>query len=333
MATFNKRIFDTTQVIEEKMAEKALQSDLDVAHVPGPARTAPGRMLQTNGQIVDLQEELADLRAKLSKWDGSMPTSLLDPKTIARSRFANRHMKAFQTADFARLKDSIALAGGNVQPILVVKKTDDESYELVFGHRRHQACLELGLPVLALIWDKPLSAEGHFLAMERENRERTDLSAYEAGTSYQAALNEGFYRSERQLAEAIGVHRRWIGKCLKVARLPPAIVEAFDSPLDIKPAHAEVIQAALDENSKAVLKRAEKLRQRQGKLRVSAVVAGLLGSEVEGSGPRKMTSAAGSFGSWRRDSAGRTIFTVDPGLVDDAKAEAIAAAISKVFSS
>ncbi|CAN7368848.1 ParB/RepB/Spo0J family partition protein [Variovorax sp. LjRoot178] len=333
MATFNKRIFDTTQVIEEKMAEKALQSESDEAQVPGPARTAPGRMLQTNGQIVDLQAELAVLRAKLGKWDGSMPTSLLDPTTIVRSRFANRHLKSFQTADFARLKDSIALAGGNVQPILVVKKPDDEGFELVFGHRRHQACLELGLPVLALIWDKPLSAEGHFLAMERENRERTDLSAFEAGTSYQAALNEGFCRSERQLAEAIGVHRRWVGKCLRVARLPPAIVEAFDSPLDIKPAHAEAIQAALEENSKAVLKRAEKLRQRQGKLRVSAVVAGLLGAEVEASGPRKMTSASGSFGSWRRDSAGRTIFTVDSGLIDDAKAEAIAAAISKVFSS
>lgn len=60
----------------------------------------------------------------------------------------------------------------------------------MFGHRRHQACLELGIPVLAVIWDKPLSAQAHFLAMERENRDRTDLSAYESGMSYIAALEE-----------------------------------------------------------------------------------------------------------------------------------------------
>lgn len=333
MASFNKRIFDTTQLIEEKMAERALQPGSEETPAPAPARTSPGRLMQTSTQIVDLQAELAQLREKLNKWDGSMPTSYLDPKEISRSRLANRHAKAFTTADFERLKESIQASGGNVQPILVAEK-EEGGYELVFGHRRHQACLELGLKVLALIWDKPLGAEAHFLAMERENRERTDLSAFETGMMYLSALDEkeGFYRSERQLAEATGVSRRWIQKTLRVARLPPAILEAFESPLDIKPAHAEAVQAALDENPKAVLKRAEKLRQRETKLRVNAVVAALLGTEAEASGPRKMHSATGSFGTWRRDSLGRTIFTLDSGLVDDAKAEVVAAAIAKALA-
>ncbi len=259
-----------------------------------------------------------------------MATTALDPSTISRSRFANRHLRSFETPDFERLKQSIQHSEGNVQPILVFPKAEG-GYELVFGHRRHQACLELGIPVLAVIWDKPLSAQAHFLAMERENRDRTDLSAYESGMSYIAALEEGFFRSERQLAEAVGVSRRWIAKCLQVARLPPAIVEAFDSPLEIKPAHAELLQAALDENSKAVLRRAEKLRQRTGTLRPSAVIAALLGVGVEATGPRKLTTAAGAFGSWRRDAVGRTIFTLDPGLADE-KVEAIMAAIEKVVA-
>jgi ParB family chromosome partitioning protein len=334
MASFNKRIFDTTQLIEEKMAERALQSDSQEAPTPAPARTAPGRLLQASSQIVDLQAELAQLREKLSKWDGSMPTSYLDPKEISRSRMANRHAKAFGTADFERLKANIQAAGGNIQPILVTVK-EGGGYELVFGHRRHQACLDLGLKVLAFIWDRPLGDEAHFLAMERENRERTDLSAYETGMMYLAALDEkeGFYSSERQLSEATGVSRRWIQKTLRVARLPPAIVEAFESPLDIKPAHAEAVQAALDANPKAVLKRAEKLRQRESKLRVNGVVAALLGTEAEASGPRKMHSTTGTFGSWRRDSQGRTILTLDSGLADDAKVEAITAAIAKVLAS
>jgi hypothetical protein len=33
---------------------------------------------------------------------------------------------------------------------------DATRYEIVFGHRRHRACLELGLPVLAVLATAPM---------------------------------------------------------------------------------------------------------------------------------------------------------------------------------
>ena len=42
--------------------------------------------------------------------------------------------------------------------------------------------------------------------MDRENREREDLSPYEQGTMYQQALDAGLFPSQRRLAEQLGVN-------------------------------------------------------------------------------------------------------------------------------
>jgi ParB family chromosome partitioning protein len=157
-------------------------------HVP---RTGPGQMLAFRGQIQQVEGEMAALREKLRQYEGSLPTRKMDPATIRPSRWANRHESAFKTSEFAGLKADIEHAGGNVQPILVRPIKDEPGqFELVFGHRRHRASLELGIPVLASIWVDELGDAALFAAMDRENRERADLSPYEQGVMYQRALEE-----------------------------------------------------------------------------------------------------------------------------------------------
>jgi hypothetical protein len=63
--------------------------------------------------------ELAKLRDRLEEHDGSLPTRKLDPRDIIPSQWANRHPDAFKTAEFEALKQDIAAADGNVQPIAV----------------------------------------------------------------------------------------------------------------------------------------------------------------------------------------------------------------------
>ena len=81
----------------------------------------------------------------------------MDPRLIAPSRWANRHPDAFEGPEFEQLRREIEDAGGNVQPIKIRPITDGRTaeggarYEIVFGHRRHRACLDLGLPVLAVV--------------------------------------------------------------------------------------------------------------------------------------------------------------------------------------
>ena len=104
------------------------------------------------------------------------------PALVRPSRWSNRHESAYASPGFDRFVDNVALAGGNGQPILV--RQEGAGYELVYGQRRHRACAELGLAVFAVVWVGPMSDLDHFLAMERENREREDLSPYEQGRMY-----------------------------------------------------------------------------------------------------------------------------------------------------
>ena len=229
------------------------------ARAPG-RRTGPGELLAFRGQMLETEAELGRLREQLSLHEGSLPTRKLEPASVSPSRWANRHEAAFAGAAFLRLRADIESAGGNVQPI-VVRPIDAESsrFEIVFGHRRHRACLELGLPVLATIWTAPASDLEVFTAMDRENRERADLSPWEQGTMYRKALDDGLFPSMRRLAETLGVSHTWVRMALAVAEVPAPVLACFRSPLDLQVRHAVEINAALQADRRAVLRRAEKL--------------------------------------------------------------------------
>ena len=148
-------------------------------------------------------QELATLRERLKAFEGAKPAVQLDPAQVRPSKWANRHESAYASPAFERLKDTIDSSNGNEQPILV--RRVDDGFEILCGHRRHRACSELGLPVFAVVFDEHLTALDVFLAMERENRERVDLSPYEQGRMYVHALDTGLFPSQRRLSVAIGL--------------------------------------------------------------------------------------------------------------------------------
>lgn len=285
-------------------------------------------MLQFRGQMLAVEGEVTRLREELKLHDGALPTRHLDPKTIMPSRWANRHAASFETAKFASLKADIESAGGNIQAILV-RPAGEGRFEVVFGHRRHRACLELGLPVLAAITSGPMVDVDLFAMMERENRERSDLSPYEQGTMYRRALDEHLYASQRRLAEALCVSHTWVNKTLVVADLPGVIVECFRNPLEIQHRHAELLTAALESDRKAVLRRAEKLRQTQSKPAASMVVETLLGKAKQGSDrqkPEALVANDRQVGTWSRGKDGGLTITIPAGVVaDDRLIDALAA--------
>lgn len=302
---------------------------------PGPvARTGPGQMLQFRGQMLAVEGELGKLRDQLKEHEGSVPTKKLDPQQVLPSRWANRHPDSFDTAEFARLRQDIELAGGNVQPISVRGLADQPGkYEIVFGHRRHRACSELGIPVLATIDTSAVSDHDLFSAMDRENRERADLSPFEQGTMYRRALDEKLYPSNRRLAEALGVSHTWVANVLLVADLPAQIVECFRSPLDIQPRHAKTISTALEFDRKAVLRRAEKLRALERPRAATAVVSALVGggAETEGPTPQPVEVAGKAVGRWSKDRAGRMNIQIDPVYLGDDGHLAILKAIASAL--
>lgn len=196
-------------------------------------KTAIGAMAQFTDRQSSAIKEAAHLKEQLTEFQGSLATKLIDPKRIVRSKWANRHELSFVGREFEGLKEDIRSQGGNVQPIKVRHLRDEpEKYEIVFGHRRHQACLELGIEVQAVIDD--LDEKHLFIEMDRENRQRKDLRPYEIGAMYSKALDEGLFSSARKLAEEVGIDQSQLNKALSLARLPVDVLNAFESPLDLQ---------------------------------------------------------------------------------------------------
>ncbi len=239
-----KKLFEKAGLISlpTKPAADVSSAQDTPAQEPRP-KTAPGAMLQFMGQQSAAVREVEDLRARLQEFDGARVARWLEPSRIAPSRWANRHEASFVDAEFAQLKDEIRSAAGNVQPIKVRPVNPGEvlngstpgvpaEFEIIYGHRRHRACLELGLKVSALI--EPMSDQELFQQMDRENRSRKNLSPWEQGCMYRKALDEGLYPSLRKLAEAVGVDVGQASRSVALTRLPAGIVQAFPSPNDIQ---------------------------------------------------------------------------------------------------
>jgi len=219
--------------------------------------------------------ENVSLKEKLEEFEGSKATKLIDPKKIKQSKWANRHEQSFTSAEFVSLRREIETAGGNIQPIKVRPvKGEVDSYEVVFGHRRHKACLELGLEVLALVED--LGDADLFCQMDRENRERSALRPWETGTTYARALDEGLFASARKLAEAASIDLSQLGKALSLARLPADVVAAFPSPLDLQYRWATLLTQALQKDPDLILERAKTLKASGEKLTSTQVLTRLL---------------------------------------------------------
>lgn len=242
-------------------------------------KTAIGAMAQFTDRQSAAIQEANRLKAQLKEYEGSLPSKRLDPQTVMRSKWANRHESSFSDRDFQDLKADILAHGGNVQPIKVrpVSEANDR-YEVIFGHRRHQACLDLGLPVLALI--EPLDDATLFVEMDRENRQRKDLRPYEIGAMYAKALDAGLFPSARKLAEAVGIDLSQLGKSLALARLPVDVLDAFPSRLDVQYRWVSDLVNALQRDPDGVLQRSKELQVLKPQLQASDVFRRL----IEGGG-------------------------------------------------
>jgi ParB family chromosome partitioning protein len=231
-----------------------------IVHADGERKkkteTAPGMMADVMIAESIAINENKELKGKVASFEGSLPTRHIDPTLIKPSKWVNRSEQSFHDSLFANLKADIFSAGGNVQPIKVrpVFGSTPQTYEIVFGHRRHRACLDLGINVLAMI--ELIDDTTLFMEMDRENRQRADLRPYEQGVMYARALDERLFPSMRKMAEALGIEAGTASKAVSIAKFPVSILEAFQSPLDIQFRWAVALKAAIDRDQGVVLARA-----------------------------------------------------------------------------
>ncbi|MGH8550029.1 MAG: ParB/RepB/Spo0J family partition protein [Methylococcales bacterium] len=113
------------------------------------------------------------------------------------------------------LADSIS-AQGVIQPI-VVRRLDDEKYEIVVGERRWRAALMAGLHDVPVII-RELSDQAAMALALIENIQREDLNPLEEAEGLNRLLNE-FNMTHQQVADAVGKSRTTVTNLLRLLDL------------------------------------------------------------------------------------------------------------------
>lgn len=323
--------------------EGPTQGDLTPSSAAGRSRTGIGAITRSIAMDRSVQAENAQLRKELQAFEDATIVEFLDPTKIVDSDYANRHPDTFATEAFNELKAEIASAGRNTVPIKVRPRPDHQGqYEVVYGHRRLRACSDLGIPVAAIV--EELSVAELFAEMDRENRQRKDLTPWEQGVMYDKALSRGLFPSQRRMSEELGVPLQSINGVVQLARLPSVVVEAFPSPLELQVRWGAALNAALRENSDAVLARAQALasaRQQGGGLPAKQTLAELLKAAEEGAEASKAARSPEDIplvrngkpvGALRVGPAGQLSLSLKAGSLSAHELERVKAFLTKLLS-
>jgi ParB family transcriptional regulator, chromosome partitioning protein len=244
------------------------------------ASTPVGKMMAASVEINQQKEQINELKAKLDAAGRGEISRKIDPNLIQAGKYANRIEASFNTDKFKSLRQEIAQSEGNIQPIKV-RPTENGKFEVVFGHRRHRACLEEGFDVLCIV--ENLSDEEAFIQMDRENREREDLRPIEVGYFYKKALDAGLFPSLRSMALKTGIDHGNLSRAITLANLPKHVLNAFTNPLDLQYADAALLNSEVQKNPDAILNRAKFILTTSPRPNHRQTLALLLGfDEVDG---------------------------------------------------
>ena len=132
---------------------------------------------------------------------------------------ARQPRQVFEEEALAELVHSIREVG-LLQPV-VVRKTGDESYELIMGERRWRASQEAGrdtIPAIVRETDDNDMLRDALL----ENLHRSQLNPLEEAAAY-GQLLEDFGCTHEELAQRIGRSRPQISNTLRLLKLSPAV--------------------------------------------------------------------------------------------------------------
>lgn len=113
---------------------------------------------------------------------------------------------------------------GMIQPI-VVRKTDEEKYEIIAGERRWRAANLLEWEHISAIVRNMSDAETASVALI-ENLQREELTVVEEAKAY-ASLIELHSLTQEALAQRLGKNQSTIANKLRLLKLPEAVQEAL----------------------------------------------------------------------------------------------------------
>lgn len=231
----------------------------------GP-QTVPGRMLAASTEAVGAKYEQLKSEVQRAR-DSGLWVLELDPKKVHAGQLADRLGLSLDAQDpeLIKLKRSL-LRDGQIQPISVrVLPGREGEYEIVSGHRRHAAALQLdaeqlgGFKVRAVLDGGAADVAQRALRMYVENAARLELSPYEIGQAFRRWLDDGLFAEAQELAAVTDLGKSSISKYLALAALPEIIVKAFGDPRVISLRWVDQLTPVLKEHREALIATAGRL--------------------------------------------------------------------------
>ncbi|MEQ8814978.1 MAG: ParB/RepB/Spo0J family partition protein [Thalassobaculum sp.] len=173
---------------------------------------------RTNKLGRGLSALLGDEEEDQAQLDRLRQTRSLPVERLVPGPFQPR--RRFDSDELAELAESIR-EQGVLQPVLVRRAADGETYEIIAGERRWRAAQLAQLheiPVLVREFDDRTAME---IALV-ENVQRRDLTALEEADGYQRLIEE-YGHSQEDIGRAVGKSRSHVANTLRLLNLPEEV--------------------------------------------------------------------------------------------------------------
>jgi ParB family chromosome partitioning protein len=108
---------------------------------------------------------------------------------------------------------------GQLHPIAVAPRADDDKLEVIYGERRFRAAKQLKWKDMWADVVVGKSREEHFVMRVQENIHRADLNAYEVARAIQGYITAKGCTA-KDAAEAFGVKQAFLSQRLKILKMP-----------------------------------------------------------------------------------------------------------------
>lgn len=165
-----------------------------------------------------------------------IPLAMIDPNPY-------QPRKHFDDEQITELSESIKKHG--VLQSILLRKKDNDRYEIVAGERRFRASKLAGLVTIPA-QVKDLTDIQTLEISLIENIQREDISTVETARAYKKLIEE-FGHTQEQLAKAMGKSRSAVANCLRLLQLPEEILNML-SHKNITEGHARTILSVSEEN-------------------------------------------------------------------------------------
>jgi ParB family transcriptional regulator, chromosome partitioning protein len=164
-----------------------------------------------------------------------IPIELIEPNP-------DNPRKIFKEEELEDLSRSLR-EKGMLQPLLVRRKPDQRTYEIIAGERRWRAAQRAGLHDLPVLIRDMSDGEALEIALV-ENIQRSDLNPIEEARGY-SQLIEQFGYTQQKLAESVGKSRSHIANTLRLLALPEEVRRKLEEG-DLTAGHARTLIAKAD---------------------------------------------------------------------------------------